>query len=101
MDIAATLLPEPLSPTRPSVLPLATEKEMPSTTLTSAPSEMKWVVRFRTSSMFADELKRFRPHGTPREPCGRHQRSHRCSRRPQPPSGCAVADFPRYSRQTP
>ena len=58
MDIAATLLPEPLSPTRPRVFPFSTRKETSSTALISTPSEKKCVRRSRTSRMVPIELKR-------------------------------------------
>ncbi len=44
-----TLLPEPDSPTTPSVSPGATEKEMPSTALTRPSSVGKCTFRFLTS----------------------------------------------------
>ena len=45
-----TLLPDPDSPTTPSVCPGYTENETPSTALTSPSSVGKWTFRFRTSS---------------------------------------------------
>src|ERR671930_121615 len=44
-----TLLPEPDSPTIPSVSPFSTEKLTPSTALTIPSSVRKWVLRSRTS----------------------------------------------------
>src|SRR2546421_8619626 len=44
-----TLLPEPDSPTTPSVSPEASEKEMPSTALTRPSSVGKCTFRFLTS----------------------------------------------------
>ena len=44
-----TLLPEPDSPTMPSVLPFSTWKLTPSTALTTPSSVRKWVLRSRTS----------------------------------------------------
>src|ERR1700730_17742620 len=44
-----TLLPDPDSPTMPSVLPFSTEKETPSTARTAPSSVLKCVLRSRTS----------------------------------------------------
>ena len=45
-----TLLPEPDSPTMPSVFPFSTENETPSTALTMPSSVRKYVLRSLTSS---------------------------------------------------
>src|SRR5918993_2421310 len=50
IDSEVTLLPQPDSPTTPSVWPGATEKLMPSTALTTPSARRKWVWRSRTSS---------------------------------------------------
>jgi hypothetical protein len=44
-----TLLPEPDSPTMPSVWPFSIENETPSTALTMPSSVRKWVLRSRSS----------------------------------------------------
>src|SRR5215472_13457077 len=49
-DIIVTLLPEPDSPTMPSVSPSATVKDTPSTALTTPSSVRKLTLRLRTSS---------------------------------------------------
>src|SRR5262245_24033131 len=49
-DSEVTLLPQPDSPTRPTVLPRSTLKLTPSTALNSPRSVSKWVRRSRTSS---------------------------------------------------
>src|ERR1035437_1035790 len=50
IDSDVTLLPQPDSPTIPSVRPDSTEKLMPSTAVNSPPSTLKQVVKSRTSS---------------------------------------------------
>src|SRR5688572_5220323 len=50
MVSAVTLLPQPDSPTMPSVRPRSSEKSTPSTARTSPRSEAKWVRSSRTSS---------------------------------------------------
>src|SRR3954453_18290856 len=49
MPRLVTLLPEPDSPTMPSVLPRSTLNEMPLTALTRPSSVGKWIFRSRTS----------------------------------------------------
>src|SRR5438105_4800620 len=49
-ESAVTLLPDPDSPTMPSVSPAATEKLTPSTARTTPASVKKYVLRSRTSS---------------------------------------------------
>src|SRR5689334_17416078 len=48
--MAVTLLPQPDSPTTPSVSPLRSEKSTPSTAFTRPSITWKWVRRLRTSS---------------------------------------------------
>ena len=50
IDLAVMLLPQPLSPTIPSVAPGAISKLTPSTALTVPSSCVKYVFRFRTDS---------------------------------------------------
>ena len=50
MDSAAIVLPDPLSPTTPSVSPWRMRKLTPSTALTTPSRVKKWVLRSTTSS---------------------------------------------------
>ena len=66
-DIIVTLLPEPDSPTMPSVSPSDTENETPSTARTRPSSVLKLTLRLFTSS--SGSLMSL----TNRPPSGRHQ----------------------------
>jgi hypothetical protein len=50
MPRLVTLLPDPDSPTMPSVFPRSTVKDSPSTALTSPSSVGKWMTRSLTST---------------------------------------------------
>lgn len=61
MERAVTLLPEPDSPTIPSVWPSSSVKETPSTALTTPSGVLKCVLRLLTSSSATALLYRFPP----------------------------------------
>src|SRR5687768_1024229 len=73
MDIAVTLFPQPLSPTRPSVFPFSTRNETSSTALTTPASVKKWVLRFFTSKT---AVKSSAPPDIRHEPYERRPRFH-------------------------
>jgi hypothetical protein len=61
MDWAVTLLPQPLSPTMPSVWPGYTSKVVPSTALTVPSSWKKYVLRSRTDKSVLRPLSMSHP----------------------------------------
>src|SRR5262245_27578153 len=98
MDIAVTLLPQPLSPTRPSVLPFATRKETSSTAFTMPSSVKKYVLRFLTSRT---SVKLSRPPDIPRELAGMRQRFHRSLRKLRQLQRYAASSSPNPGRLCP
>src|SRR5262245_63721466 len=89
IDIAVTLLPQPLSPTRPSVLPFGTRKETSSTALTMPSSVKKYVLRFLTSRT---SVKRSKPPGVRHEPAETRSKFHQLSRTLRQLQGCEASD---------
>jgi hypothetical protein len=53
MDWLVTLFPHPLSPTSPTISPLDTSKETPSTAFKLPRSVLKVVLKFRSCKIFS------------------------------------------------
>src|SRR3954468_21031099 len=98
MDIAVTLLPHPLSPTRPRVSPFARLKDTSSTALTTPLPVKKLVFRFRTSRTL---FKSSRPPEILREPYGIHRKFLRRRHRLPLREECKGPGFPHRCSQFP
>src|SRR5438874_5790096 len=84
MDRAVTLLPQPLSPTMPSVAPGAMSKLTPSTAFTRPSSCEKCVFKFRTDSSLPSIRIRGVPESNAQIVEGHHDDDHGHGRQHQP-----------------